>query len=186
MILNIARRTALKALGVAALLGLTTGSASGERTQSSQGPEDLFSTNATDRFTVTVDGTEVGGWTRVQVPGDETQEVEYREGTDPDHQRKTLGQTVYGDFELERPVQPDDTSVFEWRKLIRQGKVEEARKTVVVTLEDEAGDPQIRWEFTNAWVKEYGSVELSSGDFGDTATESVTVAYDEVRRTHPS
>jgi phage tail-like protein len=185
MIGNIGRRAVMKALGAAAVVGLTAGSAGAERTDRAADHGDgLFDTNGTSSFEVTLDGTTIGGWESVTIPGDATVETEYRDGTDSEHQRTTLGRTEYEDLEMERAVRPDDTSVFDWRDLLRQGRLEEARKTVVVTLLD-GGEPAIRWEFTNAWVREYGAMELQAGGFGETATESVTVAFDEMRRTHP-
>lgn len=185
MIWNIGRRAMLKLLGVTALIGLTSGASGAEQPDGAADRGDgLFDTNGTASFEVTVDGTPIEGWEIVTIPGETTRTVEYREGSDSDHQRRTWGETEYDDLEMERAVRPGDTRVFDWREQVRQGKVEAARRTVVVTLLD-GGDPAIRWEFTNAWVREYGAMELQSGGFGETATESVTVAFEEMERLHP-
>ncbi len=135
------------------------------------------------RFTVEIEGTEVPGVRRVAIPGDSTAAQEYREGDDPDQNRKIWGELTFDDLEMERAVLPDETQLFEWRRQVRQGRMEEGRKHVAVVLRDAADEPQIRWEFENAWIKDYDPPELVADAGGEVATESVTVVFDEMIRT---
>jgi phage tail-like protein len=140
----------------------------------------------TGRFVVEIDGIETSGFKRVDIPGQSTKHVEYREGKDPDHHRKLWGQSEYEDLTMERGAKKGDTTLFDWRKAVTQGKMEEARKAVAVVLQDEVGEQQIRWEFTNAWPKRYDPPTLetgSQGGQGNVATETVVVVYDEMQRT---
>jgi phage tail-like protein len=134
----------------------------------------------TGRFKVEIDDVEVPGWQTVTIPGNSTETTTAREEEDTDHQRSLWGRTNYDDLEMER--QMTDTTVYDWREKITQGKVKEGRKNVRVTLQNEEGVDKIRWEFTNAWIKEYQPPELDAGTERDVAKESVTVVFDEMLR----
>jgi phage tail-like protein len=134
----------------------------------------------TGRFKVEIDDVEVAGWQTVTIPGNSTKETTYREGEDSDHQRKLWGQTEYDDLEMERMMA--DTTVHDWRNKVLQGKLEEGRKTVKVTIQNENGEDEIQWEFTNAWPKEYQPPELDASTEEEFPRESVTVVFDEMVR----
>ena len=136
----------------------------------------------TGRFKVEIDEVEVPGWRTVTIPSSSTESGEYREGDEPDYEKKIWGQTKFDDLEMERGVQPGDTRIFDWREEVRMGNLDEGRKEVAVVLMDEEGQPQIRWEFQGAWVKDYNPPELDAGADGDVATESITVAFDKMTR----
>jgi phage tail-like protein len=64
--------------------------------------------------------------------------------------------------------------------------MEEARKNLAVILQDEQASQQLRWEFTNAWIKEYvpPTLETSAqGGEAGIATEEIVVCFDEMKRT---
>jgi phage tail-like protein len=136
----------------------------------------------TGRFKVEINDVEVPGWRSVTIPSSSTEQGEYREGNEPDYEKKIWGQTTFDDLEMERGVQPGDTAIYDWRQSVRQGSVDAGRKDVAVVLMDEEGEPQIRWEFTGCWIKEYSPPELDASADGDTATESITVAFDKMVR----
>jgi phage tail-like protein len=140
----------------------------------------------TGRFKVELDDVEVSGFKRIDIPSQSTKLVEYREGKDPDHQRKLWGQSEYEDLTMERGAKKGDTKLFDWRKKVTEGKMEEARKNIAVVLQDEQGASQSRWEFTKAWPKMYDPPTLDTsaqGGQGDVATETVVVVFDEMKRT---
>ncbi len=136
----------------------------------------------TGRFKVEINDVEVPGWRSVTIPSRTTEQGEYREGNAPEYEKKIWGQTTFEDLEMERGVQPGDSQLFDWHESVRQGQVEQGRKSIAVVLMDEEGEPQIRWEFTSAWIKEYNPPELDASADGDVATESITVAYDKMVR----
>lgn len=43
--------------------------------------------------------------------------------------------------------------LYNWRKMIEQGKVSSVRKNIAVILIDEEGNDAAKWEFTNAWPR---------------------------------
>lgn len=167
----------MKAAGLVTLLGLasTSSGATQPQRETQRGDRSLRA----DNFTVAIDEVEVPGWREVQLPSSSTEEGEYGGGDD---ERKTWGQTTFDDLEMERGVQPGDTRIVDWREAVRMGNVDEGRKEIAVVLMDQRGEPQIRWEFTGAWIKEYDPPELDASADGDVATESITVAFDRMVR----
>ena len=139
----------------------------------------------TGRFKVEIDDVEVPGWRSVQIPSSSTEQGEYREGDDPDWEKKIWGQTTFDDLEMERGVQPGDSRIFDWREQVRMGNLDEGRKEVAVVLMDEEGSPQIRWEFQRAWIKDYEPPVLDASADGDVAIESISVAFDKMKREYP-
>lgn len=132
----------------------------------------------TGRFTVSIADTEIAGFTHVTIPSSTTSD-----GSDSEYETKTWGQTTYDDLVLERAIIPGDSQLRDWRDEVVMGKAETAPKPVAVTLEDEDGNPQITWEFSEAWIKGYEPPELvASDDGGKVATETVTVAFEDLTR----
>ena len=134
----------------------------------------------TGRFKVEIDDVEVSGWQTVTIPGISTESDTYREGDDSEYQQQLWGQTSYDDLEMVRAM--TDTTVYDWQRKIIQGKVDEGRKTVAVTLQNEEGGDEIRWEFTNAWIKEYQPPELDASTDGEVPKESITLVFEDMLR----
>lgn len=137
----------------------------------------------TGRFKVEIDGVQVDGFRVVDIPARSTEMEEYSEGSGTEQHRKLWGRTEYDDLTMVRGAMKGDSTLHDWRTSVDQGKLEEGRKDLTVVLQDEEGQAQIRWEFTSAWPKRYEPPRLdATSDGGDVATESVTVAYDEMLR----
>ena len=137
----------------------------------------------TGRFSVEIDDVEVQGFRKVKIPSSSTEQGEYRDGDEPDHERKIWGETMFEDLELERGLPGHDSSrLYDWREEIRAGNLDEGRKEVAVVLMDEEGEPQIRWEFEGAWIKYYDPPTLYASSDGDAATETVAIAFDKMVR----
>lgn len=134
-----------------------------------------------NRFTVEVQGQELQGVRKVEIPSRTTETGEYREGDEPDYEKKLLGDTTFGTLTIERSIQPDDSTVFDWAELGRMGDVDGARKECEVTLEDEEGSPEITWRFENAWVQHYDPPTLDV-DSEDPIGEMAVIAFDKMVR----
>ncbi|MEF8814299.1 MAG: phage tail protein [Halovenus sp.] len=136
----------------------------------------------TGLFEVQIDDVEIPGWQSVSLPGRSVEQGSYREGNDPEYEKKTWGQPTFDDLEMERGVKPGETELRDWFEDVRAGKADEGRKEIAVKLLDEEGEVQIQWEFTDAWIKNYDPPELDASADGEMATESITVAYDRMKR----
>jgi len=140
----------------------------------------------TERFQVEIDGVDAQGFQRVEMPSHSTQTNEYREGNDPVFSRRLWGQTQYEDLTLVRGAKESDMALYEWRKLVKDGKMDEARCDIAISVLDTIGDAQLRFEFVDCWPKEYQPPSLdASGGGNDVATETIIVSYNEYDRVSP-
>ena len=168
------RRTLLKAAGALTLVSVGASAPSTAASRHRHGPM------RTGRFTVEIDDVQVGGWQYVTIPSSSTEEGEYREGDEPDWEKKIWGQTTFDDLEMSRAIQPRDSELYDWREAVRTGNLDDGRKEVTITLRDDEFEPVIRWEFQGAWVKDYNPPELNASADGDVATETATFAFDKM------
>lgn len=114
------------------------------------------------RFLLEIDGIAKAGFSRCRLPAASTTVVEYREGTDPPTPRKLAGLHEYGPLVLRAGVTDDSLALSEWRRLVEDGRVDDARRDVAVVLLDEEGNPAARWEFTAAWPARYEAPTLDA------------------------
>lgn len=114
------------------------------------------------RFLLEIDGIAIASFSRCRLPTATSDVIEYREGNDPPTARKLGGLNEYGPLVLERGVTDDSIALFEWRKMVEQGKLDDARRNVAVVLLDEEGQPGPRWEFSDAWPARYDAPTLDA------------------------
>lgn len=134
------------------------------------------------RFTLEIDGVTRAGFSVCRLPSARTEVVEYREGDEKRATpRKLAGATHYGPLVLRGGVAVDAMALFEWHRMVRQGKVDEARTAVAVVLRDEEGAAGPRWEFRRAWPCRYEAPRLDArGD--EVAIETVEIATEGFER----
>jgi phage tail-like protein len=89
---------------------------------------------------------------------------------------KAMGNTKWGDIELKRGVDQDRT-LWNWRKMIVDGKLKSARKDCTVTMLDFEGQPVVTYSIINAWPKKYTGVGLAA-DSNEVAVEGITLAHE--------
>lgn len=132
------------------------------------------------RFLLEIDGIVQAGFSDVTIPDISTDPIEYREGNEDTTVRKLPGLTKYGNLTLKWGI-TDSMELFEWRKQVIQGKTSDARKNIAVILQDEGGNPAVRWEFREAWPIKYDTPDLS-GKGNDVAIESIEIAHEGMDR----
>jgi|SRR5690606_17243692 len=130
-------------------------------------------------FLLEIDGTSdaVAGFTEVSGITMETDIVEYREGADTATVRKLPGLRKYGNITLKRGY-TTNTELWDWRKTVIDGATE--RKSGVIILLNEAREPALRWEFSEAWVSKYEGPALNA-TANEAAIESIEIAVEDVR-----
>lgn len=132
------------------------------------------------RFLVEIDGIVQAGFSEVTVPDTSTDVVEYREGNEEPRLRKLSGLNKFGNLTLKWGT-TDSLEFFNWRKLVMQGKMKDARKNIAVILMDEEGNPAGRWEFENAWPSKYDPADLNAKG-NDVAIETVEITHEGMKR----
>lgn len=89
---------------------------------------------------------------------------------------KAMGNTKWSDIELKRGIDQDKT-LWNWRKLIIDGKLKDARKDCTVTMLDLEGQSVVTYSIINAWPKKYTGVGLNA-DSNEAAVEGVTLCHE--------
>lgn len=106
----------------------------------------------------------------------ETQIIEYRHGNSKVFAPlKMPGLQQSGNVTLRKGIFVNDDRFWKWYQEIQLNTVE--RRTVLVSLLDEEGDPKMKWELHNAWATKITGTDLKS-DGNEVAVESIEVAYE--------
>ncbi len=133
------------------------------------------------RYLVEIDGIVQAGFSEVTIPDSAQDPVEYREGTDLPTVRKIPGLIKYGNVVLKWGT-TDSIELFNWRKLVEDGRMEEARKNMAVIVLNETGEPAARWEFREAWATKYDAPDLKAAG-NEISIETLEIAHEGMRRT---
>lgn len=93
---------------------------------------------------------------------------------------KAPGRLTWGDVTLKRGI-TGDMGFWEWRQKVVDGKVDEARANVSITLLDRAYSPVVTWNLYRAWPSKISAMSLSS-DSNDFALEEMTLVHEGITR----
>lgn len=132
------------------------------------------------RFRLEIDGIEQAGFSEAAVPDTSSDPIEYREGNEETTVRKLPGLTKYGNLTLKWGI-TDSKALYEWRKLVIQGKMSDARKNVAVILQDEEGNDAARWNFKSAWPSKYDAPDLNAKG-NDVGIETLEIVHEGMER----
>ena len=89
------------------------------------------------RFRVEIDGVAQANFCEVTIPDSTSEVIEYREGTEAvSNTRKLAGSVTYGNLVLKWELTAS-MELYNWRKMVEQGKISSVRKNLSVILIDE-------------------------------------------------
>ncbi len=130
-------------------------------------------------YKVLIDNSEEAGFSEVSAPDISSEPVEYREGNmvgmTPGKQPGIL---KYSNVTLKRGT--TDSQVFvNWMKSVQEGKVE--RKTVVITLMDDAMADVASWQLEKAWPTKYTAPDVNATS-NEVAIETLELVSEGVSR----
>lgn len=126
-------------------------------------------------FTVEWGGTRLG-FTEVSGLDVETEIIEYREGVSPVFSKvKMPGMRKYGNITLKRGTFKADNQFFEWWNTVQLNTIE--RRDITISLLNEAHEPVVTWQLTNAFPVKVQSTDLKS-DGNEVAIESLEIAHE--------
>lgn len=128
-------------------------------------------------FIVNFDGKEeFGGFSDVSGIGTEMTVAEYRNGNEREnHVRKVPGVHKVGDVTLKRGV-VDSKLLFAWIRDVRLNGVKGQKKSVTITLRDEAQAPVQTWVLGNVIPLKYTGPTLAGKGGGDVAMEEIVLS----------
>lgn len=132
------------------------------------------------RFKVELDGIETAAFADATVPDSSTDAVDYREGTDPTHQRKLSGLTKFGNITLKKGI-TDNLDLYDWRKTVEQTGAITARKNVSLILVDEEGNDKSRWDIVQAWPTKYDPSDFSAKG-NEVLIETLEIVHEGISR----
>lgn len=128
-------------------------------------------------FILEIDGLTAAGFTEVGGLSFEQDIIEYREGADTASVRKMPGLRKYANITLSRGY-TQSRDLWDWRKTTIDGLT--LRKAGAIILRDEAGEPALRWEFSEGWVSKYEGPALNS-TANEAAMEKIEIAVEDVK-----
>lgn len=109
-----------------------------------------------------------------------TDAIDYREGTDPATLRKLSGLTKYGNITLKWGL-TDSRELWEWRKLVIDGRMKGARRNGAIVIFDEEGTEKVRWNFVSGWPSKYDPADLNAKG-NDVAIETLEITHEGIER----
>jgi phage tail-like protein len=124
------------------------------------------------------DGTDssavIGGFSDVSGIGTEMTLMEYRQGNDKENRvRKIPGLHKAGDVTLKRGVM-GTTNFWQWISDTRSSP--STQRNVLITLNDEQGNPVLRWKLINARPLKWTGPTLAGKGGSDVAMEELVLA----------
>jgi phage tail-like protein len=123
-----------------------------------------------------------GYFTKCSGLGSENDVIEHKVVNDKGQEIviKTPGRLKWSNIVLEWGI-TDNMGVWNWRKQVEDGKVEEARKNGSIIMFDQQLKEVARWNFENAWPVKVTGPELDTGsnNFG---IEKFEIAYEAIHR----
>jgi phage tail-like protein len=135
-------------------------------------------TNA--RFTLEITGIVQAGFSECTGFDCTTDPIEYREGDDPGTVRKQPGLTKYGNITLKWGL-TDSTELWDWRKKVINGNIDESRVDGSIIINDEEGNEKVRWNFFNGWPSKYDPSDLNAKG-NDIAIETLEITHEGLER----
>lgn len=119
-------------------------------------------------------GSPVGGFTDVSGLGTEITLMEYRQGNDRENRvRKIPGLHKAADVTLKRGVM-GSTNFWAWISETRSSP--KTQRNVLITLNDEQGNPVLRWKLINARPMKWTGPTLAGKGGSDVAMEELVIA----------
>ena len=127
-------------------------------------------------------GTELGYFTEVSGIGAENEVVEQKmiNSNGGTVIVKVPGRLKWEDITLKRGI-TSKMDIWDWRDLVNQGNVDQARSNGTITMYDQQLNPVARWDFINGWPSKVTGPALNVDDdsFG---IEEITIAHEGIER----
>jgi phage tail-like protein len=133
-------------------------------------------------FQLELEGSIAGYFTECSGIGSEHEIVEHKVVDSTGHEitRKIPGRLKWGDVTLKRGI-TSSMEIWEWRKLVVDGKVTDARKNCSIHMMDREYKPIASWHFNMGWPSKVTGPALKS-DSNEFGIEEVTIVHEGMYR----
>src|ERR1700704_6873411 len=134
------------------------------------------------RFRLEIDGIQQAAFSEVTIGDLASDPIEYREGDEILTARKLSGLTKYANVTLKWGI-TDSVELAEWHQQIVGGAtpLTDIRKTVVIRMQDEAGNDKAAFEITRAWACKYTPSPLNATG-NEVAIDTLELCNEGIRR----
>ena len=134
------------------------------------------------RFRLEIDGIVQAGFSEATIGDSTVEPIEYREGNEITTVRKLKGLAKYANITLKWGL-TDSMELAEWHRLVIEDTplVENVRRTVLIHVQNEAGQDAASFEVINAWPTKYDPTDLN-GKGNEVAIESLELVNEGIRR----
>jgi phage tail-like protein len=137
---------------------------------------------ASFNFVLELEGALAGYFTEVSGIGSENEIIEHKV-VDPNGKelvQKFPGRLKFEDVSLKRGI-TSDMKIWEWRQLVVEGSLSDARKNCTITMLDRAYQPVAIWHFLNAWPSKVTGPSLNA-EGNDVGVEEITITHEGMYR----
>lgn len=138
------------------------------------------------RYRVEIDGIEQARFAEISIGDLSADPIDYRQGDEITTVRKLNGLNKYANIALKWGI-TDSTELADWHELIvdESTSPNEARRTVIIRVQDEIGEDKAAFEVTKAWPNKYDPTELSATG-NEVAIESLEFSHEGFHRIRKS
>jgi phage tail-like protein len=133
-------------------------------------------------FALEVQGVIEGYFTEVSGLGSETEVIDHKVVNAKGIQEviKVPGRLKWSDITMKRGI-TSSLDIWDWRKMVEDGKVDDARRDGSVIMFDQTLTQVARWNFQKAWPVKVSGPSLKS-DSNDLVVEELTITHEHIER----
>ncbi len=135
------------------------------------------------KFGLEISGKLSGYFTSVSGIGSETevitQKLTSNNGSEPII-KQIPGRLTWTPVTLRRGV-TDLKDVWDWRQMVVDGKIDDARVNASIIAYSQSGEPVAQWDLENAWPSQISGPEMAS-DSTDFMVEEITIVHEGMTR----
>jgi phage tail-like protein len=133
-------------------------------------------------FRLELEGRAQGYFTEVNGLGSENDVIEQKVVDEGGHDlvQKIPGRLKWGDITLKRGI-TDDMKLWDWRQLVIDGKMKDARQNCSIIMLDRNYEDVARWDFNNAWPSKITGPNLKS-DSNELGIEEMVLVHEGIKR----
>jgi phage tail-like protein len=135
------------------------------------------------KFGLEISGKLSGYFTSVSGIGSETEVITQKltstNGNEPII-KQIPGRLTWTPITLRRGV-TDLKDVWDWRQMVVEGKIEDARVNASIIAYSQSGEPVAQWDLENAWPSQISGPEMAS-DSTDFMVEEITIVHEGMTR----
>ncbi|HKW21023.1 MAG TPA: phage tail protein, partial [Ktedonobacterales bacterium] len=94
--------------------------------------------------------------------------------------KKVPGRMKWNNITLKRGI-TDAMDMWQWRKMVEQGKIDDARKNGSIIMYSQDGTEVARWNFINAWPSKLTGPSANAGN-NEVAIEELEITHEGYER----